>query len=32
LREARNLQHMKTTIGKMTIETENEAHPPEPNS
>lgn len=32
LREARNLQHMKTSIGKFTVETENESHPPEPNS
>ena len=31
LREARNLQHMKTSIGKVTIETENDT-PPEPHS
>ena len=31
LKEARNLQHMKTSIGKVTIETENDT-PPEPHS
>lgn len=31
LKEARNLQHMKTSIGKITIETENDT-PPEPHS
>lgn len=31
LKEARNLQHMKTSIGKITIETDNDT-PPEPHS
>ena len=31
LKEARNLQHMKTSIGKVTIETDNDT-PPEPHS